>query len=497
MLFGLCAAAALPPFYILPLLVPAFAGLFLLVHHAASRRQAFMDGWWWGLGHFTAGLYWICISLYVEPEKFAWLTPFALFGLPSVLGVYTGLVTALLYSIRVTCHVSRATLLIVKFAALWVLVEYLRSYLFTGFPWNLIGYVWTASDATLQLASVTGIYGLSWLTVIIATMPALFLIHKEQALLPTVLSAALLVSLVLFGCWSLSETPTQYTGIKMRIVQGNVPERAKWNPETDLAGLKKYADLTRSSGLDAVQVVIWPETAVPFIVQPDSSLVRELGSLLPAHALMLTGGLRGEGSRERWQAWNSLFGIDAAGNITAQYDKHHLVPFGEFIPLRGILPVENISGGHGDFARGPGPQTLTGNSIPPFSPLICYEAIFPNEATDKTGRAEWLLNVTNDAWFGTSSGPYQHLQMARTRAVEQGLPLVRAANTGISAVFDAKGRLLSSLPLEKEGVMDLYLPKAEQSRAIFSRYPYITILFIIALSAVFAGIARKSPYSPS
>jgi apolipoprotein N-acyltransferase len=488
-LLGVCAVGALPPFYVLPLLVPAFSGLFLLVHTAAGKRQAFSDGWWWGLGYFTAGLYWICISLWVEPATFAWFTPFALFGLPSILAIYIGLVTLALYGIRIhdTCHVSCVTC----FAAIWVLAEYLRSYLFTGFPWNLIGYVWTVSDATLQFASVAGIYGLSWITVLAATMPALWVLKKADAMRPTVLAALLLLAMTGFGIVRLAAHPTQYTSTKVRIVQANVSQSLKWDPKGAIEGLRKNIRLTRSLGLDSVNLVLWPETAVPYYVTPHSRLTQDLGSILPPSALLVTGGMRGGSTRA--EAWNSVFVIDGEGNIKAEYDKHHLVPFGEYIPLRGIVPVEWIVADMGDFARGPGPQTLNVAPYPPFSPLVCYEAIFPDEVTDGTHRAEWLFSLTDDAWFGASTGPLQDVQMARTRAVEQGLPMLRASNTGVSAVFDAFGRTIASLPLEKEGVLDLYIPLAEQGQAIIGRYPRSGFLFIIAAGIVFLSFRLKKP----
>jgi len=490
-LLGVCATAALPPVYALPLLIPAFAGLFLLVNVATTKRQAFLDGWWWGLGYFTTGLYWICISLYVEPEKFAWLTPFALFGLPSILAIYTGLTTLVLHCLRVTCHVSRVTF----FAILWVIAEYLRAHLFTGFPWNLIGYVWTVSDVTIQFASVVGVYGLSWLTIVIATMPALFFL-KVRVWLANITAVLMLAFILVFGCWRLAAYPTEYTDKKIRVVQANVEQSLKWDPKTQFDGFKKHIDLTRSPGLDSIQIVVWPETAVPYFMEAGSTIAHDLGSILPKDALLITGGLRGEGSEEKWQAWNGLFMINHKGEIVAEYDKHHLVPFGEFIPFRNILPVENISGGHGDFARGPGPATLTAAGILPYSPLICYEAIFPDEATDSAHLASWLLNITNDAWFGYSSGPYQHLEMARMRAVEQGLPLVRAANTGISAIFDPVGRELMRLPLGKSGILDSNQVKSISYITIFSRFPWATILFIIAISVVFLILPPKTSTTP-
>lgn len=449
-LLGVCSALALPPLYFLPLLIPSFSGLLLLVCNATRGRQAFFDGWWWGLGYFTAGLYWICISLYVEPDKFAWLTPFALFGLPSILGIYTGIVT---FIVRQVQQKLPAFLLPVAFAIIFVAVEYARTLLFSGFPWNLIGYVWAVSDVTLQIAHTVGIYGLSFITVFAASAPALFVIC-QRPLLCNLLALLLLAFMYAYGWQRLEHHPTQYSNIKVRVVQPAIPESMKLRDGAVYEILHRQIALTHSPDLDSVKVVVWPEVAVPVYIDPQSSLTDMLGAILPEHALLITGGLRRDGS----DVWNSLFAVSHNGKLMTQYDKHHLVPFGEFIPFRHILPLDNIAGGHGDFARGPGPSTLSADDIPPFSPLICYEAIFPEEATDGTGKAKWLLNVTNDAWFGASSGPYQHLEMARLRAVETGLPLVRAANTGISALVDPYGRIIRRLPLGEVGIIDFYLP---------------------------------------
>lgn len=491
-LLGLCGVLALPPFYAIPLLIPAFSGLFLLTDVAPSPRKAFGCGWWWGIGYFTPGLYWICISLYVEPEKFAWLTPFALFGLPAVLSLHFALVTLGLFWAGRRFAADRPILRIVMFAWLWWALEWLRGHWFSGFPWNLIGYAWTVSDVSIQSGAVMGAYGLGWLTVLCASMASPFALRAPGRKAACGLACLMLIVAAAFGTWRLAANPTQYSPIKVRVVQANIAQRFKWDPALALNGLKRHIELTRLPGLDDVNVVIWPETAIPYVVQPDSGLTRDLGAILPQNALLIAGGMRGQGGEQDWHAWNTLFVLDHSGRIVAQYDKHHLVPFGEYIPLRGVLPVENIAGGLGDFDRGPGPQTLKAGNLPSFSPLICYEAIFPGEATDGTGRARWLVNITNDAWFGSSSGPYQHLQMARMRAVEEGVPLIRAANTGISAAFDGLGRELNHLPIEKAGIFDMYLPYSKSALSTPNRIVFVNLLLMIAIMTGFLQIEAKT-----
>ena len=262
-------------------------------------------------------------------------------------------------------------------------------------------------------------------------------------------------------------------------------------------GLKNYIRLSRSHGIEGKKLIIWPETAVPYYIRQKTPLTEDLGAVRPSGALLLTGGLR-SGYDDNSGAWNSVFVIDEHGKIVASYDKHHLVPFGEYIPFRGVAVVDRLIEAFakdiGDFSRGPGPRTLSSlYTYPAFSPLICYEAIFPAEATDGTRRAQWLLSVVDDAWFGASSGPFQDAQMARMRAVEQGLPMLRAANTGISAIYDAYGRTISVLPLETEGVIDLYIPLPATHASLVGRCPESAILFMIALSMFFLCLRPKKP----
>lgn len=470
-LLGAFATAALPPFFILPLLIPSFSGLLLLVAHAKSRKQSFADGWWWGLGHFTTGLYWICISLFVEPDKYAWLTPLALFGLPSVLGIYTGLAALLLFVVknRIARFASPLPALPWAFALIWVGVEYLRAHLFTGFPWNLIGYSFNATDITLQTAAVWGIYGQSLMAVLLGALPALLLYPQSRRILIYSVELLLLGGIIAFGTWRLEHFPTEYTTTRLRIVQANVPQSMKFNPDTMLKGMVKHIDLMRSPGFESVDIAIWPETAVPFLLTPHSKLTHDLGLAIGDHALLISGGMRAEGEGESWRGWNGAFMLNGKGDIVAQYDKHHLVPFGEYIPFRDYLPLKAIAVDIGDFTTGPGPATLTPAPYPPFSPLVCYEAIFPEEAIDQSNPPRWLVNITNDAWFGISSGPYQHMEMARARAVETGLPLVRAANTGISIITDGYGRKLKLLSLQSEAVLDSLLPNPALPNSIPSR----------------------------
>ena len=449
LLAGFMATLAQPPFFMTLLIIPAFSLLFLQTALAKHTKAAFWLGWWWGLGYFTTGLYWICISLYVEPEKFAWLTPFALFGLPSLLAIYTGLACALAKKLSTFYPPALFFILPVCFT----LMEYLRGHLFTGFPWNLIGYIWTVSDITLQMVYLTGIYGLGFITVLLASAPALFLL-SSRALVVNISALCLFLAMCNYGINRLEHNPTRYSAVKIRMVQPVIDQQMKMNADAFFALINQQIDVTLSRPLEGIDVVIWSEAAIPYYLESGSKLAMHIARILPEKTLLMTGALR----REKEDVYNSFFIMDSLGRIQASYDKHHLVPFGEFIPFRNVVPLESIAGGHGDFSSGKGAATLMTDTIPAFSPLLCYEGIFPAEATDKTGKARWLLNVTNDTWFGVSSGPYQHFQMERVRAVENGLPLVRVASNGISGVIDAFGRVVKIIPLNQKGILDFYLP---------------------------------------
>lgn len=279
----------------------------------------------------------------------------------------------------------------------------------------------------------------------------------------------------------------------LRIVQPNVAQAEKWRPENRERELHKLLDLSRRDGFDKIAAVIWPETAVPFVVQPELPALPALAQAVPRGGYLLAGAARAE-QRVQDGVWNSLLAIDGAGAVVAHYDKVHLVPFGEYIPFhKELAPLSGLIG-RGSFEVGASFATLALSGLPSFSPLICYEAIFPAAVTGPGARPQWLLNVTNDAWFGLSSGPYQHLTSARLRAVEEGLPMVRAANTGVSAVIDAYGRVLAALDMEREGIIDHVLPPA-RAMTPYGRWHdamLLLLVYVLALPVVLAGAKVNS-----
>lgn len=501
LLLGAAAAAALPPVYAVPLLVPAFVGLVWLIDGSRTWRRAAAIGWWFGLGHFIAGTYWISISLLVDAARFAWMVPFAVIGISGYLALFPAL-AALLQHLSRTHGLGR----ILVFAAAWTVSEWLRGVVLTGFAWNLLGTVWVFSDAMIQLASVAGVLGLSLVTVLVAALPAALADRparddpasrtRRRAALAT--AAAGLLGIWLFGSVRLAGVEVEpVANVKLRIVQPNIAQEHKWRRDLLDDNFIRHLRLSIAERSAEVTHVIWPEAASPFPLSRYADRRLAIGAAVPPGGVLITGAPRTTPPGEKpFRIWNSLYAIDGHGTAVTVYDKHHLVPFGEFMPLRQALTplgIDKITPGAVDFSPGPGLRTLQYPGLPPASPLICYEAIFPGEVVAAGARPGWLLNVTNDAWFGRSSGPYQHFASARLRAVEEGLPLVRAANTGISAVVDPYGRVVVELGLGEEGVIDAPLPSALAALTPFARLGNWTAgLLIVLVAAVGWGAGRRA-----
>ncbi len=448
MALGLCATLAVPPVQMLILLLPAFVGLTWMIDAAGSGRRAFWAGWWFGVAHFASGLYWISHAMLVDAARFGWMIPFALGGLGAWLGVFTGAAALIAWRLA---RLRIATPL--GLAAAWLLTEWLRGHLLTGFPWNLVGTAWLDLSWIAGTAAWIGLYGLTALTVAVAASVA------RLGALGTAIAIGVFTGLSTISHQPATPPRAEATGPRLRIVQPDIAQSLKWVPEERQRSLALTAALSRGPGLETIAHVIWPETATLFPLASSREFMAELARLVPAGGYLLTGSTRIE--REPvFQAWNSLHALDSSGEIRATFDKFHLVPFGEYVPLRGILPVERIAPGPVDFSAGTGPRTIRLPGLPAFSTLICYEIIFPAAVVDRADRPDWILNVTNDAWFGNSAGPYQHLAAARFRAIEEGLPVVRAANGGISAVIDGHGQVRAMLALSTRGVLDASLPPA-------------------------------------
>ena len=488
-LLGAAATMALPPFHLLPLLFVAFVPLFWMIEGSARLRGAFWTGFWFALGHFTLGLYWIAHSMLLDPLRFGWMIPFAVCGLAALLGLFVG-AAALAARAWPFPDTSRA----IVFACAWVVAEWLRSWVMSGFPWNLIGYSWAVFDPMMQPASLVGAYGVGFLTVLAASMPAT-LAGPRGRIVPTVAALLVMGIAAAYGIVRLSEATVETVpDVQLRIVQPNIPQSLKNDAELRQMHFERHVRMTlETPGYDAVTHVLWPESSIPWLVERHPEVAAYLTRVVPEDGLLLAGATRAEpleGDIER--IFNGLTVLDKAGVRLATSDKFHLVPFGEYVPLRGLFPfIAKLTPGNLDFTPGPGPVTLRVPGLPPLSALICYEVIFAGDVVDPANRPGWLLNITNDGWFGISTGPHQHFAAARYRAVEEGLPLIRAANTGISGVIDGWGRIVERTHLGEPAVLDTGLPVA-LSPTLYARWGNFSVAILLGMAmAVAWAIGRR------
>ena len=526
-LLTVCAGAictfALPP-YNFPLV--GFVGFPLLVwllDGAASDptrsllgrlRPAFATGWLFGFGYFVAGLWWLGAAMMVDAAEFAIFIPFAVLVLPAICGVYFGLATLLARLVW-----SDSAWRIFALAASLSLFEYLRATLFTGFPWNEIGVMAAPLPLTMQTASLIGIHGLTLVAVLVFSSPAVLLDRVGRTPVLAI-AAAVLVFHLGFGAWRMSENPTGFVpGVNVRVVQPNIAQTEKWNEDEANGIFQRHIDLTamRAAAGDIVgatppaadpadtsggkppttrTLVIWPETSFPFILTHRPDAIQTIADTLQPGETLIAGAARVEGTDEAdARYYNSVYVIDDEGQIVTARDKTHLVPFGEYLPYQNILEkigLRQIARAMpGGFSRGTSREKVELDGAPSFLPLICYEIIFPGEIDVGTPatRPGFLVNDTNDAWYGDTPGPYQHLRLAELSSVAFGLPLVRSANTGVSVVSDAYGRQIAGLALDSTGTIETGLPKAAET-TVFARLGNLMFWLIFAFSSAVAILAR-------
>jgi apolipoprotein N-acyltransferase len=514
-LVGALSVLAFAPVHAWPVLFIAFGALVWLLdgchagHASLAPRLkcAGLTGFWFGFGYFLAGFYWIAEAFLVEPWRHGWMIPFVMTALPGGMALFFAAACALAMALWLP-DAGRVFALAIAFG----LAEFARGHVLTGLPWNLVGYGLLANGPLMQLAALFGVYALSLMAVLLFASPAAIWAPAGSNLAGRRGTAALAFLLVLllglgyvWGERRLAEAGQASTGLRLRIVQANIDQADKWRPENSAEIFTDYLDLTKSgTGLDGIDLVIWPETAVPFLLGDASDALLAIGEVLPEGTSLLVGSARvvedrdAQGQLAAERIYNSLLVVDDKGRVLGGYDKIHLVPFGEYLPFQDFLEslgFMQLTGVRGGFSAGKGPRLLAVPGAPPASPLICYEIIFPDDVTDAAPRPGWLLNVTNDAWFGSSAGPYQHFHQAQVRAVEQGLPVARAANTGISAVIDSYGRILAEIGLGEKGVIDAELPKVGPPT------PFVQLGSILEISVLVLAIAcwlacRVQPFRP-
>ena len=500
---GAVSALAMAPINAWPVLFLTFPVLVFLIDGIASRGWSGLVaaadiGWWFGFGYFLAGLYWLGYAFLVDAATFGWLLPFAVIGLPAILAIYMAVGVALARLLW-----QRGAVRILALAVCLTATEWLRGHAFTGFPWNAFGYASTAPLALAQAASVLGLWGLTFIAVAIVASPATLFdqdAKKRRPLLPLTLAVLTLAALGSIGAVRLARIPTQLVdGVHLRIMQPNLQQDVRFNYAAKQEVVDRYVSLSVRPGLDQVTHLIWPESPFPFFLTREADAFAQIARALPSNTLLFTGAMRLANPDNPAQSgvYNSIYVIDHQGAIRAVYDKVHLVPFGEYLPFEEILErigLQTLTEQRGGFLAGDRHRRMTTPGAPSVLPLICYEIIFPGELRSADERPGWIVNVTNDGWFGNSSGPYQHLQQARLTAIEEGLPVVRAANTGISAVIDPLGRIVASLPLASEGVLDAPLPRSIGA-PIYARLGDLPAAVLILIACVIAvrGRLRARP----
>ncbi len=457
----------------------SFSGLMYLLLNEQEKKNLFKIGYCFGFAHFAFGFSWVGNALLIEPEKFGWLYPVTLVAFGAFFGLFFAIPAVC------TCLAKTRWQKWIAFSASFVLFEWVRSFIFTGFPWNLLGYSLAFSDELIQVASIGGTYLLSLLAILSFSV---FGAVSRKLMLPS-LVAVVFVWIAIWGggYWRIKNANYENSDVLVRIVQPSIPQTMKWNRETREQNFIEYITLSEKNTLRVPDLIVWGETASPFVLDRDEYHREMLKPLLNKGSYLVTGMVSYKETTERFVPHNSMVVFDKQAVPVGYYHKTHLVPFGEFIPFREYLPdfVRPVANAIGEFGRGNGPEVLKFEGLPAFGGIICYEAIFPSEIVDKKNRPEFLINVTNDGWYGISSGPYQHWVATKFRAVEEGIQIVRVANNGISGLINAYGQSDNYLELNEKNFLDVKLEKAKQRTTIYSKTGNLIIISFCLLLLFF------------
>lgn len=472
--FGLGAllSLGLAPLHFLWGVPAALGGAAALLLAATTVRRAALLGWLFGTGYFIFGLSWIVEPFQVDPDRHAWMAPFALVFLAAGLALFWGAAFAL------AARLGQGGWRLLALLAFWTLAEFGRAYLFTGLPWAALGQFWIDTSA-VRLLPWVGPHGLAMACLAICLPLGLLRQRPVIAVVPVVIAGVALAALP-----PLAE-PARSDHI-VRLVQPNAPQHQKWHPDFAWGFVRRQIEFTAAD--PRPDLVVWPETSVPVLLENEAGLLQAISEASGGAQVVMGVQRRGQ---SRYH--NSLIALDGSGAVSATYDKAHLVPFGEYVPFADFWARFGVFGlaaqASGGYAPGPGAQLLS-LSIGRALPLICYEAVFPQDVNAAPARPDYLLQITNDAWFGSYSGPYQHLVQARMRAAEQGLPMMRAANTGVSAMIGPRGQLLDSLALDEAGYVDSQLPVALPP-TLYSRSGDWPMFLLTLLLASFLALGHR------
>ena len=475
------------------LIFPCFGAFYFIYLSLPKKRQVFAAAFLFAFGYFVCGLNWIGNALLVEGNEYRWVWPLAVIALPTLLASFTALYVTIAHILfdknRITGFLG--------FCALLTLSEWVRGYAFTGFPWNLYGYGWAAVPQMLQTLSVVGPYGLTLFTVIWGCLAGFLLSETKFKSLLLLCGVFTLAGCFLWGEYRLQNSDVKkHLNLRVHIIQPNIEQSEKWKPEKLAVNFEKHLVLSADMKFARRNIYVWPETALPPAFLNSMAAQERLKNFLTGDSILLSGALQlvPDPQNQSVKYYNGLFLFDGERPPSRLYSKTHLVPFGEYIPFQKYIPLEPVVAFKG-FERGLGARTISLANYPSFRALICYEIIFPHKIIGKgQARPDYILTVTNDGWYGDSAGPYQHFTQARFRAIEQGLPVVRSANTGISGLIDPYGRVIQGAPLLEEAAMTVSLPRPAKNVTIYSRfgeYIFLTILLLILAAA----IVRKKEFN--
>jgi apolipoprotein N-acyltransferase len=487
---GAVASISLPPADALPLLWLTIPVLVWLLDGVQTKKGALWVGWLFSFGYLAFSLYWLTFALFVAIDQYWWLVPFASSSLAFGLSIYFGIGTCIATLVPRDRPLARVLALV----AMWSLAEWVVGHFLTGFPWNLPGYAWAEFPWLIQIAAWIGIYGVTLLALLAPALAALMGSPLVAASTGRRIAEAGLIIVLGSATVGAARLPSEpmptVPDVRLRLVQPSIQQSLKWVEGRFYQNLQQQQQLSAMPAEKAPTAIIWSEAAEPFPIEGYADNGKNITAFLKPGQLLITGIDR-DMSRETPPTFrDSIQALDASGNILATYDKFHYVPFGEYMPLGKYLPfIKAVAVGSIEPTPGPGPATVRLPGLPPAGMSICYEVIFPNDVVDRADRPDWILDVTNDAWFGLSAGPYQHFAMMRVRAVEEGLPLANAANDGISGVVDPYGRVTARLGLGKIGVVDADLPKPLPP-TFYSKagdIPFFLMVVGLALFGLFLG----------
>lgn len=494
---GAISSFAMQPYEFWPVLVLGLSGFWFLLTENTKVWQSFLSGFLFAFGYFVAGLWWVGNALLVDGNPYLWALPLAVFGLQALLSFFLCVAGGLSHLLAPGRKLP-AFLFFVAMVSFW---EWGRGHMFTGFPWNLFGMTWTSSLATAQIASVGGIHFLNLATIFIMALPAFLwkgLASKNSKIALASITLALIGMNFAWGYHRLPETTDSNKDVLIQIVTPNIAQKDKWNPELMAENFYKtvrlmHPEASSQTKSAKTRAIVLPETALlPEVFSSPEAMnaLRVALNAYPERTYLLAGALR----REEDEAgapryFNSLIGMGKDGKIVDWFDKFHLVPFGEYIPFQKYVPFGPVAKFAG-FQGGKGPETWTQfDGLPGFSPLICYEVIFAGQVTNRAPEPpQWMVNVTNDAWYGISPGPHQHLAQTQFRAIEEGIPVIRSTNTGISAIIDSYGHIVSETPLYQDFVQTEYLPSPAKSPTIYAVYKdklFLTCLILLLIPSIF------------